>query len=551
MKNAKIKNIILLAGLGFILTNSCTKLDEKVYDNIILEKTKFTKKDIPNIIAPAYISLRDVYWGWNGLFDISEECADLIVTPGRENGWGDLYIDMHKHTWNSYIEHGANLWRNSFTGINNINRAIEFLDKIKGEGDNFDNYYAELRGLRAYYYYLLLDHFRNVPIVTKYTFPKGWLPDQNTGQEVYDFVESELKEVMPQLSEDNNTNTYGRFTKWAAKMVLAKLYLNAEVYVGVPKWNDAKAQVQEVIASNKFKRADNYADPFLAENAGSVEQIFSIPFDEVHAPGSYYPYKTLAPEGRATYNLSDAWGGSCGIPQFFDTYDPDDSRLKACWLSGLQFSYTGDTIKWNTSDSINGKLVPVIKPLVYTKYLTDINKTKMNEGYRFVKYEIRVGLQGNQGNDVPLFRFTDALMIQAECLLRTGNADSAALIVTQIRNRAFKTNLSKATVTGSDLQQDSKYNYGAYVYNVKDSTVTITKSANDNAPIQYGRFLDELAWEFVGEHHRRQDLVRFGVFTKKSWYAHKPNGDYRVLFPIPQEQMNTNSKLKQNQGYTN
>lgn len=531
--------ILLLSGLVLSGLNSCTDLDETVYDSIVLEETKFTQKDIPNIMAPAYTALRDVYWGWNSLFDISEECADLIVTPGRENGWGDLYIDMHKHTWDSYIDHGAGLWARCYTGINNANRAIEFLNQIKTPESNFDNYFAQLRGLRAYYYYLLLDHFRNVPIVTQFKTPVGYLPDQNTAQEVYNFIESELKEVMPQLSEENNADTYGKFTKWAAKMVLAKIYLNAEVYLGTAKWNDALAQVNDVIQSDKFSKAASYADPFLAENAASVEEIFSIPFDEVYAAGSYYHKKSLHPDGKATYKMSDAWGGSCGIPQFLDTYDPDDERLKVSWLAGVQFSSTGDTIK--TDKKI---------PLVYTNYLTDIAATKMNEGYRFVKYQIRVGVQGNLGNDVPLFRYSDALMIKAECLLRTGKKDEAAVIVSDIRARAFKAKPSKAAVTGDDLLMDSKYNYGAYVYNVDTKTATVTKSANDLVPIQYGRFLDELAWEFVGEHHRRQDLIRFGVFTQKSWYAHKPNGDYRVIFPIPYDQRSSNSKLNQNPGYT-
>jgi starch-binding outer membrane protein, SusD/RagB family len=72
---------------------------------------------------------------------------------------------------------------------------------------------------------------------------------------------------------------------------------------------------------------------------------------------------------------------------------------------------------------------------------------------------------------------------------------------------------------------------------------------NGGADIQYGRFLDEIGWEFAAEGHRRQQLIRFGVFTTKTWMNHTPNGDYRTVFAIPQSRLNTNPKLTQNPGY--
>jgi hypothetical protein len=92
------------------------------------------------------------------------------------------------------------------------------------------------------------------------------------------------------------------------------------------------------------------------------------------------------------------------------------------------------------------------------------------------------------------------------------------------------------------LAGGSAYKYGEYSYG------KITK-LEGGADIKYGGMLDELAWEFVGEHHRKQDLIRFGVYTTKSWFSHKPNGAFRTLFPIPQSQMNANKNLKQNPGY--
>jgi starch-binding outer membrane protein, SusD/RagB family len=161
-----------------------------------------------------------------------------------------------------------------------------------------------------------------------------------------------------------------------------------------------------------------------------------------------------------------------------------------------------------------------------------------------VKYEIKPGEDAASGNDVPFFRYTDALMIKAECLLRLGKADEAATIVTSIRQRDFKSNPDKATVTGAKLLGGSVYKYGAY----SNGTITTFEGGSD---IKYGGFLDELGWEFIGEHHRKQDLIRFDVYTKKSWFCKTKKDNNMKLFPIPKDFMDANPKLVQNPGYTN
>jgi len=124
-------------------------------------------------------------------------------------------------------------------------------------------------------------------------------------------------------------------------------------------------------------------------------------------------------------------------------------------------------------------------------------------------------------------------------------------LVTQVRQRNFTgAAAAKATVTGADLVKGSVYNYGWYDTDgvVKDAAGG-TAVTNGGGDIQYGRFLDELGWEFAIEAHRRTDLIRFGVFTTKKWFNHAPNGSYRTMFAIPQNAIQTNSKLKQNTGY--
>lgn len=531
-RNNNIYKIFSLA--VFSLAVGCTNLDETLYDKISAEDTQLKAEDLTSIMAPAYASFRTIYWGWNGLFDLYEESSDLIVTPFRIGiGWGDLYVTMHKHTWGTDLGHAEGNWSYLYTGVNECNRALFQVENLEGIDPVIQqNSIQELKALRAIYYYLLYDNFRNIPIVTDYVVPEGFLPVQSTSQETFNFIENELLTAIPVLSIENNKQSYGRVTKWAAKMALAKLYLNSEVYISVSNWDKALVQVNEVIDSGKFTSSLNYSDSFKMDNEGATEEILSIPFDEKFAAGSYYPNKTLHPASQATFNLTAApWGGSAAIPQFISSYDVDDERLKDTWLGGLQYDSSGNPLIFNNVQ------------LNYTNYISSVDGAYYNEGYRCTKYEIGQGTAASSSNDVPFFRLTDAYLIKAECLLRTGKADEAATIVSEkVRARAFKTNPAKAIVTAAKLLGGSVYKYGEY----SDGTITKLEGGAD---IKYGGFLDELAWEFVGEHHRKQDLIRFGVYTKKSWLSHKPNGDYREIFPIPQSVMETNSKLIQNTGY--
>lgn len=531
MKSSKKIYKIALLSLVFSFVG-CTDLDETVYSQVTAEGTVLTASDIGNIMAPSYAAFRDIYWGWDGLFDINEESSDLIVTPFRNGiGWGDYYVTMHLHTWGPTLSHAEAGWSYGYQGVFKINKAIYQIENLEGL-ENKEVYINELRALRAIYYYILYDTFRNIPIETAYINPPGYLPKQKTSQEVFDFIEKELTESMVTLKEENNDATYGKVTKWAAKMTLAKLYLNAGVYIGTTKFTEALSEVNDIISSGKFSLAPSYLDSYKIKNEGSPEEILSIPFDEKYTGGSYYPFKTLYAASRATYDLQDSpWGGSGAIPQFIDTYDPEDSRLKDCWLGGLQYTKSGAPLLLEDGTQLN-----------YTNYMSDVNGAEFNEGYRLVKYEIGSGTSVNSSNDVPFFRYGDALMIKAECLLRAGNTGEAANIVSDIRARDFKANPAKAIVSGAKLAGGSVYKYGEY----SNGQITKLEGGSD---IQYGGFLDELAWEFVGEHHRKQDLIRFGVYTKKSWFSHKPNGDFRAIFPIPQSQMDSNHSLIQNTGY--
>lgn len=534
MKPKHIKFLSLLL-TALMIISSCTDLTEDPYD--LLTESDIGDTPSPDVLealtAPVYTRLTELMFGWHGYFDLQEECSDIIVTPARPNGWvdGGTYRSLHMHTWNSFQSQPNGLWNRAFGSINLLNTRIAQYQTKQG----FESSIAELKGLRALYYYLLIDNFGNVPIVTEVDLiNNNTTPDQKSRAEVFDFIESELLEVMPMLSEEK---VYGKMNKWTAKMILAKIYLNATVYIGEAKWNEAIDQVNDIIASGLYSLEGSYSANFAVKNETSNEQIFSIVFDAVRSGWLHYPWKTLHPSSAATYDLAEQpWGGSCAIPQFIDTYDEDDARLNI-WIKGPQFASNGSPI-FNSMDPALSTV-----QLEYTKEIGSVDATKEYEGYRIGKFEIERGVTGTAiSNDVPLFRYADALMIKAESLLRLGQADEAAAIVTEVRTRAFPENPAKAVVTGADLMEGSSYKYGNY----ENGVLLTNEGGND---IQYGRFLDELGWEFAAEFHRRQDLIRFGVFTKKSWLSHSPNGDHRTIFDIPQAVLNANPNLEHNPGY--
>jgi starch-binding outer membrane protein, SusD/RagB family len=513
-----------------IISGSCTKLEVGVYDQVLETSFRPTEADIPNIIGPVYTNMRGMMASWQGMFDLQEEPADIIVTPVRPNGWYDAgtYQRMHKHDWTPTQWQPQNAWNHCFTGINNVNRILaQFEDGSIPITTGKEALVAELKTARAFYYSVLVDNHGNVPLVTD--FKSSELPSQATRQQVYEFVEKELLENMDQLITTNNTASYGRFTKWAAKAILARLYLNAEVYTGTPQWAKVIEQCDDILAG-PFVLEATYKANFSTNNQNSKELIFAVPYDEVMATQWNMHMKTLATAHRNVLAMAaQPWGGNCAVPQFIDTYDPEDTRLKDTWIQGPQYSAT------------NGSLV-----LTYSKHVPSIDNSDFFDGYRIGKYEIKIGATGALSNDYPVFRLADVMMMKAEALLRSGQPDAAATIVTEVRQRAFaSTNPAKATVTGAQLQGGSSYNYGFYNTN---GTVTETQGGAD---IPFGRMLDELGWEFAAEGRRRMDLIRFGVFDTKIWFNHRPKNDgkKRTLFPIPQLELDKNPNLQQNADY--
>ena len=520
---------------------SCSNdLDEKVFSSVTEQSYNYTTDDFHPATANIYRYLRSFTDHWR-FFCAQEVTGNAIAMIPNASGWDDggVYRRMHYHTWNSEQDHVKNMWNDFYQGVlicNNVLNQIENEVIPAPSETEKEAGIAEIKAMRAYYYWIICDNFGDAPLVIE---KSDELPAKNSRREIYDFIVKELTEVIPTLSEEQGGKMYGRMNKWAAKATLANVYLNAEVYTGEAKWNECIALCDDIINSGKCALSDNYNASFRATGVeSSKEVIFTIPFDRDFGGGNSFHMFSWHGELKKKY-LTEAtpWGSgsAMGLTQFIDTYDADDSRLEDTWLMGPQYAADGTQLV-GTYDKQG-------EPFVYTKDVPNGTYTSEMEGYRMNKFEVLPGSTHNSTTDVPLIRYAQILMMKAECLLRTG-ASGAGTLVTEVRKRAFKENPDKATVTDEQLKANSTYKYG-YVENYN-----ITDPGNQD-PIQFGRMLDELGWEFVWEMHTRRNLIRFGVFTKKSWLSHKPQGDYRTVFPIPEVILTSNPNLEQNPNYLN
>jgi len=514
---------------------SCKKdLNEVVYSDVT--SSTYTYDNANAAIGIVYTNMRNLF-GHTNYFGVQETTSDELVMPANASGWDDggIYKHMHLHTFNSEDPQLNNIFNTLYSGVINANRIIEQLqgDKITIPAETSkESLVAEMRVARAFYYWLICDNFGNAPLVTA---TGTELPQTASRKEIYDFITTEINEALPDLNEAKNATMYGRFNTWAAKALLANIYLNAEVYTGQAKWAECLAQCNDIIG--KYSLEGTYSDVFKTQNENSPEIIFAIPFDETLAGGLFLEMFSWHGALKGKKNMqATPWGcgSAMGVSQFIDTYDPADERLADTWLMGPQFAVDGSPLL--------GSYDLAGKPLNFTKDLPNGLYTSESAGYRMNKFEVKIGARDQLSNDFPFFRYAQILLMKAECALRTGDAATASALVTQVRTRAFKSAPQKATLSASDLLMNSKYSYG-YVDNFK------VIDPGDASPVQYGRLLDELGHEFAWEAVRRRDDIRFGVFSKKSWLSHKPIDPNRTIFPIPQPALNSNPNLKQNPGY--
>lgn len=511
-----MKKLTLYLVLATLFTlASCNDLSQDVHSEITEDNFFQTEEQVLSAAGPAYSGLR-TYTQVAGIWGVREMTTDEMVLPTRGRHWYNdgMYQRYQRHTWHSEEGNSNIAWNDIFSGINTTNRLLAQFEEVDQQSDALDLIKSELRALRAFWYFTALDLFGNVPIVTSFEDAEA-APSNNTKEEVFNFIEQELTSVMPQLSSELNSSTYGRFHSWAAHATLVKLYMNAETYVGEPHWQEALNHVNAIIDSGNFSLSGDFFSNFAVENQGSSENIFVIPYDNTYTTswGSMhqFPFWTIHFAGHPAVGMQNAgWDGFAGMPDFVRSFSDEDIR-KDQWLIGLQTSPEGDTLR--ATEELSGQ------PLVYEIDIRSLENANENDGARWEKYDYS-GMQGwTLSNDYVVFRYADILLHKAEILMRQngGQATQEAVnLVNQVRSRAFE-NPSQHEYTTSSLTMDE--------------------------------LLAERGREMSGEGWRRHDLIRFGEYTDGTWQWKDQSQDYRKFFPIPQQQLNANPNLEQNPGY--
>ncbi len=509
MKNLlKYPKALLLAGMLLVVNNSCTDLDEELYSTVTFDNFFKSDEEFISALGAAYSSLIGLMGSHNATWSIQEVSSDELMIPQRGGDWfdGGQWLRMFRHEYLPSEESFNNSWGQLFGGVAACNRLIEQFSAI--QSDRAKAFVSELRCVRALFYYLLLDLFGNVPIVTSFSAAEA-NPTTKTRPEVYAFVEKELNESIPLLTADVTGATYARMTKWAANALLAKLYINAQRYTGTVQWDKAIAASDAIINSGKYSLEENYFTNFKTDNANSKETIFAIPYDKVFAGGFNLPQMTLHYESQKSFNLTDQpWNGYCSLQEFYESFEASDVRRRNL-LAGPQFNAAGKQLEDGGAEAND----PDGKGLNFTPAINEHFPNCLRQaGARVGKFEYASGATPNLSNDFPIFRLADIMLVKAEALWRKNAGDATALaIVNQIRARG---NASTLTALNADV------------------------------------LLAERGREMFAEGWRRQDLIRFEKYaTARRFKPFDAKGGCLELFPIPAPQLAANKSLKQNPCY--
>lgn len=431
------------------------------------------------------------------LWNLNELTTDEAVWSYPNDANGTIF-NLHYHTWVPSDGIPTAL----FARIMNVAALTnEFIRATAGKTDpELQRFEAEARFLRALAYYYGVDLFANMPFVTEANLPGAFFPEQTTRADLFNYVVSELNAIKPTLGEARFE--YGRADKAACAMVLAKLYMNAGVYLGETgaMYDEALVEINEVIAAG-YTLAPKYAHNFLADNHTSNEIIFAQLFDGQKSQA--YDGVNVMIYGNAG---NGGWSGLRTTSAFVNKFD-DLTEARAMFA------------KEDKGQQLE---------------IEDVANTK--HGYGIYKFQ-NVTSDGDAGShasfqdtDFPMFRLADAYLMYAEATLRGasgGNLTTALGYVNAIRTRTgdVTDGTAPGTITSGELTLDF--------------------------------ILDERARELYWEAHRRQDLIRFGKFTGSAymwpWKGGTRNGssieDKRTIFPIPAADIGSNPNLEQNTGY--
>jgi hypothetical protein len=514
-----------LLALAGALIQGCTDLSETPKDALTPDNAFKTDAEITAGVASVYAGLRGMMWGyWN----LSEVSTDEILVPTRGNDWYDngRWLEVQRQGWapnsGSALDDMNGMWNDLFSGIAKANLMISVLEGSTAAGK--DVTIAELRTLRAWYYYMLQDMFGGVPLVTNTELAQR---ERASRTDIFSFIETELNAARTLLPPTRPAAQYGRLTQSAADAILASLYLNAGVFnrntgVSATSYNSCTVQVSgnqtgcaaaiaaadRVINSGRYSLATDWKKNFSTDNETSPENIFVLVHTATNGLGMSLQMRPLH------YNqlVPAPWNGFAAIADTYRQFDPTDERRNV-FLVGQQFSY-------NTGAAVNDRSG---NPLIFTVDIANVESATEAEGPRLMKYPPLPGAPGGDAhpNDFVYFRLAEMYLIKAEALLASGDEPGARTIVNMIRARHISPPQPLATVTQNDI-------------------------------------LRERLFEFAGEAKRRQDLIRHGQYTAARRLctssipacslAARPA--HVILMPIPKTQRDNNPLLTQNPGYS-
>ena len=449
-----------------------------------------------------------------------------LTTDEAIIGWNDGTIqDLHNQVWTSGNEFIRTMYSRIMYQVALCNEYLRQTTdgKLDSRGVDADLraeiqiYRAEARFLRALSYWHAMDLFANPPFVTEEDPIGAFLPPQIQRSDLFAYIESELLDIIGDMAQANADPVvyYGRADRAAAWMLLAKLYLNAEVYTGTARYADALTYVNNVIgAGYSIDTSVPYFHSFLADNSSNgaeSEVIFTIPFDGLRTQAfGGMTFMTHAPVGgtmndvaTSFFGINGGWFGLRTTPTFVELFPGEEN------------SDDGRALIW--TDGQNRDIMTV---------------SMFTDGYGLFKYR-NVDVEGNQGSDTsgdhtdidfPMFRLADAYLMYAEIVARGagGDANTAATYVNMLRERA----------------------YGDTSGNISAGDITLDF------------VLDERGRELYWEAHRRTDLIRFNQFSDNGVWQWKggvqpgtTTESFRDIMPIPETDLGLNTNLEQNPGY--
>lgn len=544
----KLKYIIATA-LTALAAASCTDLDVDVKSKL----TEYPKSEIAmeGKMADAYYAFRKPLGNDYNRYQTfsSDEASGLSFDGDYYDGAENVNPTLHTFQANNAP---GNWWSDLASGITKCNKLINELSTDTTAAAK--RYTANLRAVRAFYHFILMDSYGDVPILNK-LYDSSEAIERQPRKAVAEFIEKELLESLPDLSTASNASTYGKPNKWMAEALLVKLYMNWGVYTcdhvadydpattTNPKLNEAVKFCDDIIRSGLFNLSDNYRKKFLYNNGYQIKDfIYTMPYDCVSdykdAKGNYYGrFRTFrkidsgTPTGYYSGKMNLSCAGICAMnPEFANLFTLKGDERNKCVLSGKVFMH--DAI---TGDETSVPYLYKGKQLEFTKTLTlkEGGEAQLNagatydgwrQGYRSIKFYPNPTEYSKysrcQSNDVPVFRYADILLEKAEAILRG------------------------ATATNGDTPQSLFNQIRAYV----------------NAPLldhepSLKELLDERGREFFDENWRRNDMIRFGTFESEyGFHRHDfPGANFdktHRIFPVPQAVLNEHTNWEQNDGYT-